>query len=412
MHHNRAGSDKWVTSVVHFFYGFRYTSRMAKHILETHTHPKYPRLNIRLRDRSRFYQGVVFLDGSKRYQSLKTDKLATAFKLAEDWYRKLLRSSVAEAREHPIDKLATDPTIAELFSSYRLTLPPKKRAYADQKWGPMAEFWRSWTVSEVDTQTFREFYRRRRQHRTRTGTVIANHTLHKDMMVIRQILTYAIEEGQLMKLPLIPKVGQINANPRPWLTKVQWDHLMGISLERIDAAANNHKLKAQRQDLDDFLWFMIESTMRVNEVRALTVRQCRLVLATDDHPREYLVIDADGKTGPRTVIAGGHAPIVWDRRSQGLKKTDRLWPHTQRDAFRELLVAADLRTDAFGQDRNLKSIRATAISFRILYAPGGTPDLLMIARNAGTSVAMIDLFYARKLTAEMGAKQLSVPMGV
>ena len=34
-------------------------------------------------------------------------------------------------------------------------------------------------------------------------------------------------------------------------------------------------------------------------------------------------------------------------------------------------------------------------------------NLLMIARNTGTSVAMLDLFYARRLSAEMGKDVLT-----
>jgi hypothetical protein len=127
----------------------------------------------------------------------------------------------------------------------------------------------------------------------------------------------------------------------------------------------------------------------------------------EDKKRDpYVVIDVRGKTGHRTAIAGGLAPVIFASRSDGFKPGDHLWAHGQRDAFRELLIAAGLRTDTFGNNRNLKSIRATAISFRIL-AQAPNPDLLMIARNAGTSVAMIDQFYAKRLSSEMGAGQLS-----
>jgi integrase len=384
---------------------------MSKTILESHKHPKYPRLYIQLRQRSRFYQSVVFLDDRKQQKSLQTDQLATAFKLGEQWYRKMLRASVADARQHPFDRLATDATMAELFSSFRLPLLPKKRAYVDQKWSAIAEFWRTWTVTEVTTQTFKEFYAWRRRRKTPLGTVPTNHTLHKDMMVIRQLLTYAIEEEQISALPLIPKIGKIDTNPRPWLERVEWEHLISTSQARIKEVENNRRLKRFREDLDDFLMFMIESMMRVDEMRALTVGQCRLVPATDDGQLEYLVINVKGKTGHRNVVAGGFAPIVFESRRQGRKPTDLLWPVHQRDAFRELLIAAGLRTDVFGHTRNLKSIRATAISFRIL-AQAPTPNLLLIARNAGTSVAMIDQFYARRLTAEMGAQQLSAVIGV
>jgi hypothetical protein len=151
--------------------------------------------------------------------------------------------------------------------------------------------------------------------------------------------------------------------------------------------------------------FLVESMMRVNELRDLTVGQVRVVpKAKQQAP--YLVIDVQGKRGHRQAIAGGSAVTIFKRRSAGLTPTDRLWAHGQRDSFRELLIAAKLRTDAFGMERNLKSLRATAISFRIL-AQAPTPNLLMIARNAGTSVNMIDAFYARRLSAEMGAPELS-----
>jgi len=52
-----------------------------------------------------------------------------------------------------------------------------------------------------------------------------------------------------------------------------------------------------------------------------------------------------------------------------------------------------------GQARTLYSLRHTAITFRLLY--GGQVDLLTLARNARTSVEMIEKFYASELSAEM-----------
>ena len=145
------------------------------------------------------------------------------------------------------------------------------------------------------------------------------------------------------------------------------------------------------------MMLMLESMMRVNELRLLTVGQCRVIRRGKDD--SYVLIDVQGKTGHRQAVAGGAIAVeIIKRRSSGLNPGDRLFPYNQRDAFRELLVATDLRTDAFGNDRNLKSIRATAISFRVL----NKEDLVMIARAAGTSVTMIDRFYAQKLSAEMG----------
>jgi hypothetical protein len=102
-----------------------------------------------MRTRSQFYQALAFLDGRRHQHSLKTPALDTAFKLAEIWYKKLLRSSMAGAARHPIDRLATNPTIGELFTSLRLTLTKSKRAYVDTKWGAISAFWRTIVVTET-----------------------------------------------------------------------------------------------------------------------------------------------------------------------------------------------------------------------------------------------------------------------
>jgi hypothetical protein len=64
-----------------------------------------------------------------------------------------------------------------------------------------------------------------------------------------------------------------------------------------------------------------------------------------------------------------------------------------------VLVATGLRLGQLGQTRTLYSLRHTAIMFRLLYGRG--IDLLTLARNARTSVQMIEKFYAANLTAEM-----------
>jgi hypothetical protein len=97
--------------------------------------------------------------------------------------------------------------------------------------------------------------------------ILKNHSLHKDMMVVRQVLKHAIEEGHIAALPVIPKVGKIEANPRPWLTHAEWDRLIDLSMTRVQKAKGNPRLEGQRQDLFDFMVFMMESMMRVNELR-------------------------------------------------------------------------------------------------------------------------------------------------
>ena len=70
--------------------------------------------------------------------------------------------------------------------------------------------------------------------------------------------------------------------------------------------------------------------------------------------------------------------------------------------FDHLLKITSLKKDALAESRTLYSLRHTAIMFRLMDSQG--LDLLSLARNARTSVEMIDRFYAKHLTAEMNVE--------
>ena len=72
--------------------------------------------------------------------------------------------------------------------------------------------------------------------------------------------------------------------------------------------------------------------------------------------------------------------------------------------FRKVLLKTNLERGQAGQVRTLYSLRHTAITFRLLYGKG--IDLLTLARNARTSVEMIERFYSSNLTAEMNIGML------
>ena len=61
-------------------------------------------------------------------------------------------------------------------------------------------------------------------------------------------------------------------------------------------------------------------------------------------------------------------------------------------------------TDTHGKARTLYCLRHTAITFRLLYGQG--IDMLTLARNARTSIDMIENFYASGLAGEMNVDML------
>jgi integrase len=150
---------------------------------------------------------------------------------------------------------------------------------------------------------------------------------------------------------------------------------------------------------------MIASMVRVGELLALRFRDC--TIQRNAAKQLILLAEVTGKQGTRTIVALREAAEVIQKRLEaaGRDKNARVFAEHHRDAFQALLKAAGLYEDAQGFSRNLKSLRATSISFAILDSP--QPNLLLIARNAGTSVAMIDQFYAKRLTAEMHADALT-----
>ena len=72
--------------------------------------------------------------------------------------------------------------------------------------------------------------------------------------------------------------------------------------------------------------------------------------------------------------------------------------------FHWVMVDCGLTTGPLGQKRTLYSLRHTSITFRLLYGQG--IDMLTLARNARTSVNMIERFYASSLSGEMNVGML------
>ena len=80
-----------------------------------------------------------------------------------------------------------------------------------------------------------------------------------------------------------------------------------------------------------------------------------------------------------------------------------------RRQFNVVMEYAGMKETAAGKNRTIYSLRHTAIMLRLI--KGNNVDLLTLARNARTSVEMIDRFYARHLTAEMNLEKFQSVRG-
>jgi len=356
-------------------------------VIEKHIHPKQPRLSLLLRTGQQNWLARTYLNGKLHYKSTGTPVLKTALRLAEEWYVALLRTgqqSTSSRPKHPRQVA----TIGDAYEHYAASLTkPSKQLTAKHEWGVCKEYWASIPLDEVSPRVFKDFYAKRRAKK------ISNHTLHKNTTLIRQVLKHCAEEEIISAVPFIPRVGTITHNPRKWLTLEEWQHLQKVSRQRIKNA-KNIRTKRQRQDTHDFAVFLVHSMMRVDEVRHLTFGDCRVSKNSKGVPI-LLVNVRVSKTGqrPNVVCLKGAVSVYQRRLTKDNTPTDQIFQHSHIGTFRELLKAANLYEDENGNRRNAKSLRATGISFRILNGA----NLMLVAKNSGTSVLSIQNFYAKYL---------------
>jgi hypothetical protein len=118
--------------------------------------------------------------------------------------------------------------------------------------------------------------------------------------------------------------------------------------------------------------------------------------------REYLEMRLQGKRGMRKSKFRPEAIAIFERvvKRGNLQPDDLLSAEHHRDGFRELLIAAGLRSAG----RNLKCPLSTGLMLTILRNP--RINLKLLAENAGTSVAMLDQFYLKRLTVDMDVAEL------
>lgn len=366
-----------------------------------HTHPTFPRLVLLKRPISRFYHCRTYLDGRLVQHSLKTEELTLAFTLAGDWYKRELRASDQKKKKHPIKDVTKSTLMSELYAAYVLSLRHTAReADAEKRWGPIQTFWRTLTIAEITSTTFEEFYHWRKH--------VKPHTLHKDVVLIRQVLKYATMKHPGFTPPLIPSPGKIDPNPRPWLTKTEWSLLQTTSQARIADAYKRGRGRTarQRHDAFQFAAFMVSSMCRVDELLALTFERCQIELVGK---RKILRCEFKGKRGYRVAYASAMAVGIYQRRvARSVNPQALVFPTHHLGTFRELLKAANLYVDHFGTRRNYKAMRATSIALALLRP--NPPSIYQIALNAGTSVQMIETYYAKRLTAESGKAILTAPV--
>jgi hypothetical protein len=260
---------------------------------------------------------------------------------------------------------------------------------------------------------------------TKYSTTTVSHYL----IVVRKVLVHAQRTGIIESVPDIPKI-KVRSASRGAFTPTEYWRIIRKARElrgKSHPLSNQvlRKLNKQRH-LDnkmppDMAWaigLMVNGFIRPGDLKKIKHRHIEVVRGSTN---TYLRL-----TLPETKLHG--APIVtlypavriykqicqYQTTRKLAKPNDFLFLPELKDRnyalavlslmFNWVLAETGLKLNPNGHPRSLYSLRHSAITFRLLYGQG--IDLITLARNARTSVEVINKHYASTVTGEQNIAML------
>ena len=248
-------------------------------------------------------------------------------------------------------------------------------------------------------------------------------TLKVHLSHIRTTLTHAHRMELISSMPAFPTLRRIDS-PRPWFNPEEFQALCEAARDYsgqvfMKVSTKGEQLRNIKITLEllDLIQFMTKTFIRPTDIRVL--KHKHITIVRNNQPYLRLSHPATKSHGS-PVVSMPSAVSVYDgivARQQAIgfgNPEDYVFQpeHENRDyamrslqrQFDQALLKSGLKKDPRGENRSLYSLRHTSIMFRLIYGDGLSPMLL--ARNARTSVEMVDRFYGKHLGPEMNVAAL------
>ncbi len=392
---------------------------------------------------SRFWQVRCWMHGRNYRRSTRTESLRLALHAAKLFYEELIRLHGANHSQQLVLPGMTGfeaPAAARAESASAVTCSPVLRGLAEQlmrhemartrrrelsmgTWQVMRNRldaqilprWGDTPVTAIDHQALLEFTEHLSQRFSTT-------TVSQYLVLVRKVLAYAQAQGLIDKLPVFPRV-KVHSTPRGAFTPSEYWQIIRCA-RRLrghefplsgDQIRDRYKIRRAEQTMPpDLAWaisFMVSSFIRPSDLKSLQHRHVEVVHSSYHYLRLTL---PETKRHDKPIVTLQQAVRLYRlmRQSQqalGFGKPDDylFLPHLKDRNyahwvlsfhFNWVLAATGLKMGPHGQPRSLYSLRHSAITFRLLYGQG--IDLLTLARNARTSVDVINRHYASTVTGE------------
>ncbi|MGA0142967.1 MAG: hypothetical protein ACO3JD_10435, partial [Burkholderiaceae bacterium] len=250
-------------------------------------------------------------------------------------------------------------------------------------------------------------------------------TVHQYFVLVRKIFRFAVEMGYIHEPPALPLIDAKGGVRSPF-SAAEYAQLMRhakLLIGQYHPAASPELVKKRgiRQEHLIFvpdtyaaIRFMVNGFLRPGDLRLLRHRHVSFAKQKDLHYLKLTSPTNKGHSAPVVTLVPAVRAYEWLTRQRPVNPDDYVFlPQVANRKyalsvlgfqFEWLLNELGLRLDQNGRPRTLYSLRHTAIMLRLLY--GKNIDLLTLARNARTSVDMLNRFYASTLVPEQNIEML------
>ena len=264
-----------------------------------------------------------------------------------------------------------------------------------------------------------EEWRNEKMGRVPISSTLANHA-----SAFSRVIDFAIEQGWLSDRVAIPRLNRKGkkGSSRPSFSREELVKLMAFMPDwSRGGERKNHR--EMRLLLRDYVEALLGTGCRSGrESMAMQWRHLEWYVDSKSG-QKYLRIWVSGKTGGRWLIAKHWVVEVFERLAvrqgigenldQAIEAKSEAWvfatndgirPKSLHTSFELLLGDADMRVDPItGKNRSLYSLRHSYATMSLM---DGQMDMHTLAKQMGTSIAMLEQHYS-KMTATMAAERLA-----
>jgi integrase len=262
---------------------------------------------------------------------------------------------------------------------------------------------------------------------------LSSTTISQYLVLVRKLLKLAVRQGLLKEVPEFPRI-RVSTQPRAMLSVLEYGKLARTALKMSRSGVEAPPLKSTEGHRDrfwvaprnmllapDMFWvirFMVNGFIRPGDLRQLKHKHVTVVRGETVYLRLNLPETKKHDKPMVTMQAAVHVyeSLLRHSTAQGYGgPEDFVFLPAEKDRnyalavlgfwFKWVMREAGLATtDDMNRPRTLYCLRHTSIMFRLLYGQG--IDMLTLARNARTSVQMIERFYASSLDGEMNVAMI------